>query len=577
MSGDPRLPQDIDPVNFAWSDFSTLRWDRSKMDKILNPAAMGQSLMKQYLWAQDMLGGFHNGNDEGIDPDGSVSPDFPNNPHFDPTNNVFYGGDGLDGFIGMVLTAEAINKTLFLTNKLAFDGSSLSAVNLMDYDPLNGIQYFPHKIRVTEKKVHPMLPPKTAALEVIDPYSDLFDQASYLWGALNFANMMNPQDHSSPAHYAYHEVFDGDPFPAAMSQTGMPGPYDLMKGTSKVIFLNLLAMHFEPKHGAFVDRAELSGGTVVRGNVIRTVSSAYLIVALEKFTQEFAGTSLQSRALKALTQQANFLLSHLQADSGAFYESFTLQGKGGRGMAKGQSVTGQAAAVRALYAAYQASGKKRLLMAANAGYDYLISTYYEKNDHAFRTALQANEAHYTPFNVALIAGALREAALVGGHEEAATIYTRFFKKIANQMQLSEGPASGERGGDSDGDGIPFIPEQPDRLPPVFASDAVYTFTGSSVLGNDNKRGHSRPFSRLRSFPNPFNPATTISFFLSSRQQVSLSIFDVTGRRIALLANRVLAPGEHHIRFNADQLASGIYFYQLKAGGFTVHQKIILAR
>ena len=59
ISGDPRLPQPIDPINFGWNDFSTLRWDRTKMDKTLNPAAMGQTLMKQYLWAQDMLGAFH--------------------------------------------------------------------------------------------------------------------------------------------------------------------------------------------------------------------------------------------------------------------------------------------------------------------------------------------------------------------------------------------------------------------------------------------------------------------------------------------------------------------------------------
>ena len=69
------------------------------MDKTLNPAAMGQSLMKQYLWAQDMLGGFHDGSDEGVTPDGTNSPDSTDSPHFDPDNNIYYGGSALDGFI----------------------------------------------------------------------------------------------------------------------------------------------------------------------------------------------------------------------------------------------------------------------------------------------------------------------------------------------------------------------------------------------------------------------------------------------------------------------------------------------
>jgi len=141
-SGDPHLPQAIDAVNFD-HDFQTLRWDRSKMNKTLNLAAMGQTMMKQYLWASDMLSAFHDSLDNGIDPDGIVSPDSIGSPHFNPNNNIFFGGDGLDGFIGHVLTAESINKGLFVINKLAFTGDTLGAVNPATYDPTNGIQFFP--------------------------------------------------------------------------------------------------------------------------------------------------------------------------------------------------------------------------------------------------------------------------------------------------------------------------------------------------------------------------------------------------------------------------------------------------
>ena len=149
VSGDPNLPQQIDPVNFAWNDFSTLRWDRSLMDKNLNPAAMGQTLMKQYLWAQDMLSGYHDADDNGIDPTPDVSPDSINSPNFDPDNNVYFGGDGLDGFVGQVLTAESINKVKFVITTLAYDGSTLGMVDPATYDPANGIMYFPHLVEVT--------------------------------------------------------------------------------------------------------------------------------------------------------------------------------------------------------------------------------------------------------------------------------------------------------------------------------------------------------------------------------------------------------------------------------------------
>ncbi|HHH12212.1 MAG TPA: hypothetical protein ENK23_09110, partial [Sorangium sp.] len=213
-AGDPHLPQAVDANTFAWLDFSTLRWDRSKMDKTLEPAALGQSLMKQYLWAQDMLSAFHDGQDVGIDATGSNSPDLPNSPFFDPNNDIYYGGDSVDGFVGMTLTAEAINKVAFLKGALAYDGTTLGGIDLATYNPQNGIKFFPHGIAVSETPVATGLPPQASALSVSDASSRLFDQVSLLWGTSSFTNMMDPSDSSDPAHLAYHEVFDGSPFPA---------------------------------------------------------------------------------------------------------------------------------------------------------------------------------------------------------------------------------------------------------------------------------------------------------------------------------------------------------------------------
>ena len=297
-NGDPHLPQAVAP-DFQM-DFSTLRWDRDLMDKTLNPAAMGQSLMKQYLWAQDMLGSFHDSLDVNIPADGTNSPDSTGSPNFDPFNNIYYGGGSLDGFIGQVLTAEAINKAMFLINALAYDGTELVSVDPATYDPAEGIKYFPHRIAVTESPVGEKLPPQATEFQVTDASSDLFDQLSYLWGTLNFKNMMDPDNNSDETHFAYHTVFDGNPFPAPMSQTGIPGPFDLMKGTSKVIFMNLMAMHYDMVNGTFVNTSGLSGGDPQPGNEISTLEAGYIIMVLAKMKEEFAGTPLEQMALDAL-------------------------------------------------------------------------------------------------------------------------------------------------------------------------------------------------------------------------------------------------------------------------------------
>jgi hypothetical protein len=419
-----------------------------------------------------------------------------------------------------------------------------------------------------------MLPPQPAGLNVVDKSSHLFDQASLLWGTLFFTNMMDPDNDSTPAHLAYHEVFDGDPFPAAMSQTGMPGPFDLMKGTSRAIFMNVLAMHFDRKHHTFVDEAELNGGVVVQGSKVSTKNIAYILVALKQFNEEFNGTPLQNAAQKTIKKQADFLLRTLHDGRGGFYSATTI-GKGSH--KEDKTVEAQAAAIRGLYAAYQATGRPRYLKAANTAYEYLIDRYYEESEQVFRSDLKSDYAIYTPQNFAIISGALREAALVGGYSEAPEIYTDFFINVANKMQLSEGAQSGESGGDSDGDGIPYIPEQPDNLPPVFASEAKYHFAGSVDSEDTRKNRFADKAFGLRNFPNPFNPATTIAFTLPETQFVTLKVYDITGRVVADLVNNNLGAGQHQFSFDGSQLASGIYFYRLQAGPNTLVRKINLLK
>ena len=74
------------------------------------------------------------------------------------------------------------------------------------------------------------------------------------------------------------------------------------------------------------------------------------------------------------------------------------------------------------------------------------------------------------------------------------------------------------------------------------------------------------FSLSQNYPNPFNPSTSIEFSLASEELVTLTVFDALGRKVMVLLDRKTMPsGRHVVPFEAQGLASGIYFYQLKAG------------
>ncbi|MFO7525079.1 MAG: T9SS type A sorting domain-containing protein, partial [Ignavibacteriaceae bacterium] len=92
------------------------------------------------------------------------------------------------------------------------------------------------------------------------------------------------------------------------------------------------------------------------------------------------------------------------------------------------------------------------------------------------------------------------------------------------------------------------------------------------------------FSLFQNFPNPFNPTTKIKYTIPNVEtlrdaslQVVLKVYDMLGREVATLVNQEMQPGVYEIEFNAPQLSSGIYYYQLKAGTFVETKKMIIVR
>ncbi len=85
------------------------------------------------------------------------------------------------------------------------------------------------------------------------------------------------------------------------------------------------------------------------------------------------------------------------------------------------------------------------------------------------------------------------------------------------------------------------------------------------------------FSLAQNFPNPFNPSTVIIYQLSAVSYVTLNVYDVLGREVAVLVNERQNPGNYKITFGGNKLSSGVYFYRLSADGFTTTKKMILAK
>ena len=85
------------------------------------------------------------------------------------------------------------------------------------------------------------------------------------------------------------------------------------------------------------------------------------------------------------------------------------------------------------------------------------------------------------------------------------------------------------------------------------------------------------FELYQNYPNPFNPLTNIRFSIPTQGYVSLKIFDISGREVAVLFNGDLKAGTYNVDFNASNLSSSLYLYVLSAGGNTFAKKMILIK
>jgi hypothetical protein len=116
--------------------------------------------------------------------------------------------------------------------------------------------------------------------------------------------------------------------------------------------------------------------------------------------------------------------------------------------------------------------------------------------------------------------------------------------------------------------------------PCDLSDIVFTICITGISETDEEKKFS--FSLSQNFPNPFNPITSIQFSLPVSGRVSLKIYNLAGQEVRILVDEEKRKGEHEVFWDGKDnsgkaVASGIYFYHIRAKNFTETKKMVLLK
>jgi hypothetical protein len=109
------------------------------------------------------------------------------------------------------------------------------------------------------------------------------------------------------------------------------------------------------------------------------------------------------------------------------------------------------------------------------------------------------------------------------------------------------------------------------------SSAYSESVSSVVTSTESAPGVPTDYALGQNYPNPFNPSTNIQFALPVAGPTRMVVFDVLGREVGVLLNKMLQAGYHELIFDASDLPGGIYLYQIEVGDFVQTKKMILMK
>jgi hypothetical protein len=125
--------------------------------------------------------------------------------------------------------------------------------------------------------------------------------------------------------------------------------------------------------------------------------------------------------------------------------------------------------------------------------------------------------------------------------------------------------------------IRFIPKDNAGFTTTIVNNYAPAIYQNTVKTDSIRVAGNMDSNLYQNYPNPFNSTTRIKFYLSSNSYVTLKIYDILGREIKTLANEQMQAGIYERLFNAQGLASGVYFYRLSTNDFKMTKKILLVK
>lgn len=452
------------------------RFDHDKMDTTFDLGAMGQFVKRRSQWLDRFFQAGHKGT-----------------THVSRNKEVsLLGNDAEEGMRGWGLTTSALNEILQVKASMFTDGENLLGLNTETYNPDNGFKYLPHEIKPNLLWVGD-IPERVWSMEIQDPTSQLWDQASWVWASAGYAVAANRRT----SFFTDNPPVDGG---LIEKRTGK-----VAESLGNAIFRNIVAMHLD--NGILVSEWHPEKG---KGSHIELKDMAMALVSINDMAESWKNigrhADLQTLAKGIVMKNADFLVN-VQAANGSFSSAYSSSGapSGTSGLASSQWE-----AIRGLIAGYYSSRNTDYLAAARKAYNYASKNYWVAEQGVYRSELSNDTVTVTPYNVGITMAALRELMFTTPTyllEDQIEHMTRWWTQTVNQsgLLLSEHQATGEvytgyGTGDDDADGIPYVSKAHGKYgaAPVVAAEVKINVGGTSNSAFNAIDADSHQANRLAS-------------------------------------------------------------------------------
>ncbi len=462
------------------------RFDHDKMDTAFDLGAIGQFVKRRSQWASYFFHSEHN--EESVVSLG--------------TKVSLLGNDAEEGMRGFGLIMGALNAILEVKSSMFTDGSKLQGINPATYDPAAGLRYIPHQIQPDILWVGD-IPERIWALDLKDSSSQLWDQASWIWGVAEFALIANRR----PLVFTHNPPVDGGLVEKSTSEVA--------EALGNAVLKNIEAMHL--RDGVLVSEWTPRNGP---GTSVTMRDLAMAIVALRDLEQTWDAIEkypeIAERVRELLENNARFLLK-VQGADGSFHEAYEVPG--GQPIGANDLSAPNWAGVRALLAAYFTTEDESFLARARQTFNLLNREYWVETHGVYRSRLGADTVEVTPYDTGIAVAGLREMLLATPPHMAdpqIERIARWWIQTVDQSgaMQSENHRTGEIytgfiSGDDDADGIPYVSKAHGRngIAPVIAAKVVINLGGpnnqafaaiSGELHNPNKYNTVRMTYQTRS-------------------------------------------------------------------------------